>query len=112
MRTPESVGEVLGKQRKVKNSAEAAFQSLAASKGWRVMKRGWPDFIVFDVNLSLVGLVEVKPHQLRRLSRPQQIVFEALKKFGVPCFFYSPDRGLLSAGDPSPQVAIYGPASH
>ena len=84
MRTPKSVGEVLGKQRKVKNSAEAAFQSLAASKGWRVMKRGWPDFIVF----------------------------EALKKFGVPCFFYSPDRGLLSAGDPSPQVAIYGPASH
>lgn len=78
--------------RRPKNPAEAEFFDSAASDGWLLTKRGWPDFFLKRGNQ--VCCVEVKPASSRALRREQARVMAALITAGIPCFVWSPDGGL------------------
>lgn len=84
-------------QKRPANQAEAKFYDLAGEGGWRVMKRGWPDFFCLrttpegEVELALV---EVKPKRGRRLKSQQRLILETLAKmYGVPCYQWDPEDG-------------------
>jgi hypothetical protein len=78
-------------QRRPQNAAEAQFYDEAVAEGWIPMKRGWPDF--FLSRDGEIAVVEVKPKHSKRLKREQMTVLEALARFGVPAFRWSPDGG-------------------
>lgn len=74
------------------NVAEEAFCDWAASRGWNLSRKGWPDFFCwFD---GQVACVEVKPVGRERLSDSQKGVMRALVAAGIPCYRWTPDRGL------------------
>ena len=79
-----------------KNRAEGKFAELARSKGWSLMKRGYPDFFCFKGDDIM--LVEVKPDINHRLSKSQVMVMNFLKSKGVKCYKWSPDKDWLTAG--------------
>ncbi len=78
--------------RRPSNPAEAEFFDGAASAGWLLTKRGWPDF--FLKRGEDVVAVEVKPADSRGLRREQVRVLAALSEAGIPCAVWSPDGGL------------------
>lgn len=69
-----------------KNEAEAAFYDMMISKGWKVSKRGWPDFFCWNEAAQKIILVEVKPKKGRRLKYHQFFIMRELSKFGVECY--------------------------
>lgn len=77
--------------RKPKNAAEAALFELMEADGWKVTKRGWPDF--FCVRGEELCAVEVKPSKRTPLKRNQLAVMGLLSAKGVRCFKWSPDGG-------------------
>lgn len=80
--------------RKPQNEAEALFHDWATSQGMRLTKRGWPDWFVWTDD-GKIALVEVKPKHGRRLKKEQLAILRALAEFGVPCYRWSPDGGLV-----------------
>ena len=68
-----------------KNGPEFTFAELAASKGWTVTKRGWPDFLCFGPNNEIVA-VEVKPSHDDSLKYDQIRCMDALQAHGVKCY--------------------------
>ena len=75
---------------RLSNITEKAFADLAASRGWEVTKRGWPDFLCFGPDGKVIA-VEVKPRtkdgrRLKQLKTEQRRVLDALSQLGVPCF--------------------------
>ncbi len=79
------------------NEAEQNFAEWARSQGWEVTKRGWPDFICYRGD-SLM-LVEVKPRLTNRLKSGQHRLMNSLKKYGVKCYRWSPDKNWLDNGE-------------
>ena len=77
--------------RKPQNAAEAALFDLMEADGWKVTKRGWPDF--FCVRGGEICAVEVKPRKDQPLKRNQLAVMGMLSAKGVRCFKWSPDGG-------------------
>lgn len=77
--------------RRPKNQAEAACFDLMEADGWKVTKRGWPDF--FCVRDGEFCAVEVKPSKASTLKRNQLAVMGMLSAKGVKCFMWSPDGG-------------------
>jgi hypothetical protein len=80
------------------NNTEEKFACLAESNGWRVTKRGWPDFLCFGPDGEIIA-VEVKPRIsgrkhgiLKLLSREQVAVMDMLKAAGVRCFVSDGDK--------------------
>lgn len=88
-------GEVCGDlsaSKAPKNKAEGeCFEQLSAS-GWKLTKRGWPDF--FCVKDGEIMAVEVKPHKGSLLKRDQVVVMGLLAERGIPCYLWTPDGGL------------------
>ena len=80
-------------QRQPRNAAEGAFFLAAKERGWTITKRGWPDFFCFNTDEGKLAVVEVKRNAEATLRREQQMVMRALARYGVPCFFWSPDGG-------------------
>lgn len=78
-------------QREAKNPAEQQCKKLLEEKGYKVMKRGYPDFIFFKGNNFYC--VEVKPDELSTLSAYQIRVMDFLTSKGIVCYKYSPDVG-------------------
>lgn len=76
-------------------------------KGWRVTKRGWPDFFCFNEETGEILLVEVKPTKSVPLMDSQLKIARALKRYGVPVRRWSPDVGLEEIADED--VAPGGP---
>jgi hypothetical protein len=80
--------------RPLKNKAEEKFRLLMQSKGLRVTKRGFPDFIVFDENVNILAFVEVKPtpeHQLK----PSQMIFQKFcKEKNIPFYLWHPGKDM------------------
>jgi hypothetical protein len=64
--------------------------------GWEVQKVGWPDFICYGQGGKII-LVEVKPRagSYGRLNSNQERVLKALAAYGVPCFRWDPEAGLV-----------------
>lgn len=78
--------------KKPQNEAEAKCFDFMKEKGWTCTKRGWADF--FCIRGEEVCCVEVKPHSGQRLKREQRVVMNALYKHGIPCYKWTPDKGL------------------
>jgi len=67
------------------NSHEEAFAQLAEGLGWRVAKRGWPDFFCYDPDTEGMIFVEVKPPG-QKLRAHQWLVMRGLDRLGAKCF--------------------------
>lgn len=77
-----------------KNSAEDKFFQSATMAGWKVTKRGWPDFIIR--RNGRVAFVEVKKAggQTGAFLKPSQMtVMDDLVQLGAECYLWTPDRG-------------------
>lgn len=72
-----------------KNGPEKMFADMARKNGWKVTKRGYPDFICYKH--GKVVLVEVKPSQNHRLKLGQWIFMNSVKQYGIKCYKWSPD---------------------
>lgn len=81
--------------RPLRNEAERAFADAALRHGWIASKHGWPDFFIArEADASgEIRLVEVKPHRGRRLKSEQLAIMQALARYGVPCYRWSPGGG-------------------
>jgi len=77
-----------------KNYLENEFAKKAKQLKWEVTKRGYPDFICYKPNGDVV-LVEVKPTN-HRLKKSQYKLMNALKKYGIKCYRWSPDKDWLN----------------
>lgn len=84
-------------QKKPKNPHERNCFDILNEDGWYVTKRGWPDFICFKKDEVII--VEVKPKRDHRLKRAQYKVMQALSRYGIKCYRWSPDVGFVSVTD-------------
>ena len=72
------------------SDAEHRFKQQAIDKGWKVLKNGWPDYLIYKDNE--IAFVEVKDGSDR--LRPNQIeMLKLLSKFGLKCFTWRPKKG-------------------
>lgn len=88
--------------KKPKNWAEAEFYDLAKARGWKLTKRGWPDFFCVrwsDSGEPQIMLVEIKSRKHHRLKSSQQLVLSELARYKVPCYRWAPGLGLLKIGE-------------
>lgn len=77
--------------RRPKNEAEGELYDLMIEQGWKVTKRGWPDFFCWTDERFI--LVEVKREKGVALKAYQEMVMASLAELGVECYRYSPDVG-------------------
>lgn len=77
--------------------SEAEFAALAASEGWRVTKRGWPDFICRRDGQLMA--VEVKSGS-DGLSHEQWECINDLRAAGIPTFLWTRETGYQEIGAP------------
>jgi len=68
---------------------EQAFCALAASRGRRVIRNGWPDFLVEDPKTGKMIAVEVKSN-VDALRPEQRRMFAALERLGIRVFVWRP----------------------
>lgn len=87
------------KKRKHKtNPTEALFRIKAIRAGWRISKKGWPDFLCSKGDR--VVAVEVKPDVGEtELRKEQREVMSFLSSKGIACFRWSPTRGFQKYAD-------------
>lgn len=76
------------KQRR--NRPEALFEERATKAGWKVTKRGWPDFIISKNGET--RFVEVKQDK-DDLKESQLTVMKVLAAHGLKCYRWSPKNG-------------------
>lgn len=81
-----------------KNKAERELYELLTGDGWKISKRGWPDF--FCTKGDRVICVEVKPSRGRRLKREQLKVMRYLSSKGVACYRYTPPKWFVRIQSP------------
>lgn len=73
-----------------RNTPERLFDELATGAGWRVTKRGWPDFLCFSKTGEMIA-VEVKPRlsdgsRTKLLRVDQAACMDQLTAAGIRCF--------------------------
>lgn len=73
----------------VGNEAESFFRAYAEAKGCRVLRAGWPDFLLDDPKTGKAFGVEVKS-DIDAISTPQVRCFALLERLGVPVYIWSP----------------------
>lgn len=66
------------------NESESVFEVIAKSKGYTVLRRGWPDFALMHADGSLF-CVEVKSY-MDSLSLVQVHMIDFLALAGIPCY--------------------------
>ncbi len=72
------------------NEPEILVAEHLIADGYRLLKRGWPDFLA--VRGDDVRFIEVKPHAWRRLKPTQQDVANILyRRYGIVVEKLSPD---------------------
>jgi hypothetical protein len=67
----------------IANGSERMVADVLNAEGFRVMKRGWPDFLAYD-DEGRVRFVEVKPYCTDDLSVSQKEVAVTLAALGIP----------------------------
>ncbi|KKL11231.1 hypothetical protein LCGC14_2547880 [marine sediment metagenome] len=70
------------------NSSEAELYDLMVKGGWRVSKRGWPDFLC--VKDDRIVAIEVKSKRGHRLKGEQRHMMTLLAKLGAECYKWTP----------------------
>lgn len=84
------------RRRTYKNVCEEKFAQLAERRGWKPVKRGWPDFICFGD--GEIFAVEVKPrhksnpNRMDILKREQADAMDFLSAAGIRCFVSDGDE--------------------
>ncbi len=73
-----------------KNRAENAFAEMAKEAGWLVTKTGYPDFICYRGDEII--FVEVKSKKSHRLKSAQLKFADHIRRYGVKCYRWSPDK--------------------
>jgi len=73
-----------------RNKREDQFANEAVSRGWTVIKRGWPDFLCWKGDEMV--FVEVKPEG-DPLSAYQNVVMDKLAGLGLRWYRWSPRTG-------------------
>jgi len=81
------------------NQTENLFRYKAKMAGWRVTKKGWPDFILRK-NGELC-FVEVKRDGPEVSSEQKDILLE-LANHGFPCYVWTPSLGFLKVTGKAP----------
>lgn len=81
----------------IANGPERRVASVLNAEGFRVVKRGWPDFLCWDDDGQL-RFVEVKPYCTDDLSTAQKEVAAILSSLGVPVELWA-DRCLCGRHD-------------
>lgn len=71
--------------------AERAFCVLADSKGKRVFRNGWPDFLVYDPESGAVVYVEVKAGE-DDIRPAQRTMFTVLEAMQLQVVIWSPEN--------------------
>lgn len=87
-------GREPSRRKRPKNTAEGLLFDLVARRGRVAIKRGWPDFSFVSASGRLV-CIEVKPRATFGLSSDQYNVMVGLAKYGVPCFWWTPETGFV-----------------
>lgn len=66
------------------NRRERAVQEDGLAQGWKILCKGWPDFLFYKEELGKIGafLVEVKSKENKRFSSEQKEMHRVLKKMG------------------------------
>lgn len=73
-----------------KNKAEARFKSFAIANGWIPLKKGWPDYLLYNPETEEVIAVEVKPDDSTKLDNSQTLAVSILSS-KLPCYRWSND---------------------
>ncbi len=79
--------------RSYKNEAEEAFQDLAFKSGVKLMRRGYPDFMVIE-DEEIIGFVEVKPNFDKKLRKGQTTFKIFCDKNMIPFVKWTPGEPL------------------
>ena len=74
------------------NRAENLLWRKLTDEGWKVLRRGWPDFFCYRDNE--VMLIEVKSEYSHRLKSEQLQILLKLAQKGIASYRWSPDLGL------------------
>lgn len=74
------------------SKAEAQFIRKSRQKGWKVYRKGWPDFICIKDDRLIC--VEVKGEN-DKLRPHQEAMLRLLQKHGIDCYLYCPDNRAL-----------------
>lgn len=90
----ESISMLEVKMTKIyKNEAEKLFAQKARERGFEVTKQGYPGFILYRGNE--IYLVEIKAKSNHKLKKSQHRLMNALKRYGIKCYKWSPDKDWL-----------------
>ncbi len=75
------------------SESEQKFVRKAKDKGWRVLKNGWPDFLLF--RKSVDGQIEIQAVEVKQvhgddpLRECQKLMLSLLTILGIPCYVWS-----------------------
>ncbi len=82
------------KLRPAKNKAERLFCNSMLEKGWKILRRGWPDYFLFKKKGNKLCVVEIKKSEGVHLKAEQFIVLDALSNIGIKCYVWRPKSKL------------------
>ena len=80
------MSETVRQPRLRQNPTERQFQEWAASQGWELLSRGWPDFMMLGPDGELRA---VQVSKNGRVSSRQARLMDLLARFCVPCYMWS-----------------------
>ena len=80
------------------NQSEMEFSKCAKLAGWEIFHTGWPDFLMIHPDKGIC-VVEVKQAAHHNLRENQIKVMNILKRAGLKCFKWSPDKGFQKIDD-------------
>jgi hypothetical protein len=86
------------------SDSESLFIERALSAGWKVLHKGWPDFLIEKD--GRIGVVEVKGKRSEKLKSEQRIVLALLAKAGIPCYRYDPQSGFTRISAPTETIEL------
>ena len=76
-------------------TAEMQLRNELEKDGWRVIHKGWPDFVCIKEGArgDDVFFIEVKRYKGEMLKKEQHFILTTLAKLGLSCYKWTPDGG-------------------
>jgi len=86
-----SLEELYQRENVQHNLPEKSFFLKAKQDGWEVLRKGWPDFLIYKQ--GRIAFVEVKPEGEPWLKEQQKIMLSILTEHGLPCYIWTRKSG-------------------